>query len=71
MDRLNFGPRLSLHEDEEEALKSNRILTALLEQESEETASLGIEEVRTHAVFHAATQFTFINISQSDVSRLP
>nr|KAG5712964.1 hypothetical protein BaRGS_021758 [Batillaria attramentaria] len=45
MERLLVGSRLSLREEEEEALRSNRILSALLEQEPEETQPLGIEEV--------------------------
>lgn len=42
---LAVGSRLSLREDEEEALRSNRILSALLEQDMEYTQTLGIEEV--------------------------
>ena len=43
MERL--GSRLSLRLEEEIALRSNRILSALMEQEQEETQPLGVEEV--------------------------
>ena len=42
----NLGSRLSLREEEEEALKSNRVLTALLEADEDEAPKIGVEEVR-------------------------
>ncbi|XP_025115052.1 hydrocephalus-inducing protein-like isoform X4 [Pomacea canaliculata] len=45
MERLLLGSRLSLRVEEEEALRSNCILSALLEQEVEETPLASVEEV--------------------------
>lgn len=47
MERLLLGSRLSLRVEEEEALRSNCILSALLEQEVEETPLASVEEVRS------------------------
>ena len=40
-----LGSRLSLREEEEEALRSNRVLTALLEADEENAPEIGVEEV--------------------------
>ncbi|KAK6174452.1 hypothetical protein SNE40_017727 [Patella caerulea] len=44
-ERLNLGSRLSLREDEEAALKSNRALSALLEHVPETQTPLSVEEI--------------------------
>ncbi|XP_035827636.1 hydrocephalus-inducing protein [Aplysia californica] len=44
-ERMSLGSRLSLREDEEEALRSNRVLMALLEEDEEIAPAIGVEEV--------------------------
>ncbi|XP_046359897.2 hydrocephalus-inducing protein homolog isoform X3 [Haliotis rufescens] len=45
MERLDLHSRLSLRPEEEDALKSNRVLTALLERDQEAATPIGVEEV--------------------------
>ncbi|XP_070194710.1 hydrocephalus-inducing protein homolog isoform X4 [Littorina saxatilis] len=44
-DRPSLASRMSLRPDEEQALRGNRALSALLEQDTEEQQPLGVEEV--------------------------
>ena len=44
-ERMSLGSRLSLREEEEEALRSNRVLMALLEEDEEIAPAIGVEEV--------------------------